>query len=453
MTRIASFDFVRLHADDHGHPKDAAELDAFVQAASSGRYTDALLIAHGFRNSEEEATALYTRFAEGFDAHRAHPALSAVLASRRVLVAGVYWPSKKFDEGDDDGDGSTMSLGDDDDRASAEAQLERFLEGRSAADIARVRRAFTELAAREDDIDAQDRFVDAVLHAVPFHDSDGTEGLAQIRSRSGAEVLASLEAPIFLPTARDTSEGGVASVRLDSEGDDGGVLMLGGFFRSVMGRAGQVLNMGTWYTMKKRSGDVGAGLVADAVRRIGSRELCVHLVGHSLGGRVMASAARALAAAPSVPVESLSLLEAAFSHYGFSARVAHDDKPGYFRDVIAQHVVRGTLIATHSYQDTVVGRAYAIASRLAGDSVKAVGDKDDRFGGIGRNGTQATSEASSQPLLPVGGSYLFGSGIVNNIDGSGGGILNHSDVTNERVTYAVASAVATAVSKAVRPVA
>lgn len=447
MSRIASFDFLRLHADDHGKSHDPKELDALAAAASGGRYTDVMFIAHGFRNSDEEATALYTRFAQGFDGHLAHPSLAPSLASRTFLVVGVYWPSKKFDEGDSAeaaDDGSTMSLDADEDRAAAEAGLEQFLEGRSSADAMRIRGAFAALTDNEDDADAQDRFVRAVLRAVPFDDGDGSEGLEEIRSRSGADVLASLETPIFLPTRQATDDGGVTSVGSDMGSDDtGGVLMLGGFFKSVMGRVGQVLNMGTWYTMKKRSGDVGANLVADAVRRIASPNVRIHLVGHSLGGRLMASAARALAADPAARVASLSLLEAAFSHYGFSARVAHGDKPGFFRDVIAKQTVRGPLIATHSYQDTVVGRAYAIASRLAGDSVKAVGDKDDRFGGIGRNGTQATVESSSQPLLPAGGNYRFPTGIVNNIDGSGGGILNHSDVTNERVTFAVAAAIAT----------
>jgi len=79
---------------------------------------------------------------------------------------------------------------------------------------------------------------------------------------------------------------------------------------------------------------------------------------------------------------------------------------------------------------------------LAGDNVKAVGDEDDQYGGIGRNGTQRTRESTSQPLGAVGTRYSYSPHVVNNLDGSGGRIVSHSDVTNAEVTYAVACAVA-----------
>jgi hypothetical protein len=104
--------------------------------------------------------------------------------------------------------------------------------------------------------------------------------------------------------------------------------------------------------------------------------------------------------------------------------------------------VLGPFISTYSYQDTVVGTAYAVSSRVSGDNTKATGDKDDQFGGIGRNGTQKTDEATSRTLGSVGTQYVFTAKVVNNLDGSGGLIKNHSDVTNDEVTYAVASAIA-----------
>lgn len=452
MERISSFDFISLHADQHGRPVSPRAVDDVVNAAASARYTDVVFIAHGFRNSEEEAENLYARFAAGFDAHRARPELAGALGDRTYLFVGVIWPSKKFSEVADMDGGGVQSLNDPAagdstyDRDAAQAELEAFVQDMPEPERMRVRAAFDALMEHEDDAASQDRFVDAVLRSVPFDDADGTEGLEQIRSRSGAEVLASLATPIFLPTVQSDDEGGVSSVSFEPEADSGGVLMVGGFFRSVAGRVGQLLNMGTWYTMKKRCGDVGERVVADTVRRIsataGPARVRVHLVGHSLGGRLMASAAKALAASPVVPVASLTLLEAAFSHYGFSAHAERAGKPGFFRPVLDGNVVRGPLISTFSYQDTVVGKAYSIASRLAGDSVKAVGDKNDKFGGIGRNGAQQTAEVTQHVLQPVGGNYRYVQGTVNDIDGSGGGILNHGDVTNERVTYAFAAAMA-----------
>jgi len=204
---------------------------------------------------------------------------------------------------------------------------------------------------------------------------------------------------------------------------------------------GQLLNMTTWYTMKNRAGLVGENGVAEAVRALRKVPgLRVHLVGHSLGGRCMAACAKALTLEPASQVDSLSLLEAAFSHYGFSADNGRGAR-GFFRDVIDKRVVRGPLISTYSYQDTVVGKAYSIASRLAGDNVKAIGDKDDQFGGIGRNGSQRAAEAKNRVLARVGEQYAFAPGLVHNLDGSGGLIKDHSDVTNAEVTYAVACAI------------
>ena len=211
---------------------------------------------------------------------------------------------------------------------------------------------------------------------------------------------------------------------------------------SIPGRVGQLLNLTTWYMMKARCGTVGVG-VASAVRTLksGRPTLKIHLVGHSLGARVMAAAAKALCSPPPVQPDSLTLLEAAFSHYGFSADNGHGSA-GFFRDVIAKHVVKGPFVSTFSFQDTVVEKAYAIASRLASDNTEAVGDATDPFGGLGRNGTQKTTEAVVDVLHAPGTPYDFKPGVVNNLDGSGGLIKDHSDVTNATVTYAFASALA-----------
>jgi hypothetical protein len=102
--------------------------------------------------------------------------------------------------------------------------------------------------------------------------------------------------------------------------------------------------------------------------------------------------------------------------------------------------VNGPFLSTFSHQDTVVGRVYAIASRLARDHSRALGDAEDPFGGIGRNGSQKTAEAAGTKLLAPGGAYEFTPGLLTNLDGSGGLIKDHSDVTNPAVTYAFASA-------------
>ena len=105
-------------------------------------------------------------------------------------------------------------------------------------------------------------------------------------------------------------------------------------------------------------------------------------------------------------------------------------------------MVKGPFVSTFSAQDTVVGNAYSIMSRLAGDSSREIGDASDQFGGIGRNGPLRTVEVATALLRKPGTAYQYKPGVINNLDGSGGLIKDHGDVTNDAVTYAFASAVA-----------
>ena len=83
----------------------------------------------------------------------------------------------------------------------------------------------------------------------------------------------------------------------------------------------------------------------------------------------MAGCVKALGEAPRLQVDSLMLLEAAFSHFGFSADNGKG-VPGFFRDVIVNQVVKGPFVSTFSTEDTVVGYAYAVMSRLARDNTE-----------------------------------------------------------------------------------
>jgi len=450
METLGGFPFMALEYDRRGVPTSAA-LDALQTHVQSDGITDLLMIAHGFRNNAGEARDLYRRFLQNFSAHITREELAPALASRAYAAAGVFWPSKAFSEGPSRSEGEAQHLEDSEaaalDGARAELMVLRddivTAEQRDTVD-----RALALLEALEESTDTQDEFVALLLSLVGTSaDADPTEGFQEVAAQRGADLFAKLAAPLILPTVRRDGDGGV--MMLDSGGAsgsggrDGAPLFIGGALKSIAGRVGQVLNLTTWYMMKNRSGSVGANGVAAAVRALKARHpaLRVHLIGHSLGGRCMAACAKALCADPRVQPDSLSLLQAAFSHNGLSQDNGHGDR-GFFRDVIEHGIVKGPFISTFSYQDTVVGKAYAISSRLAGDNVKAVGDKDDQYGGIGRNGTQRTSESTTQVVGDVGTRYSYTSRVVNNLDGSGGRIKHHSDVTNPEVTYAVACAVA-----------
>ena len=420
MQIIERFDVFSLKFDDDGWLESRQEVDVLIERANAGPATDAIFIAHGFRNDEADATNLYTNFLTTLRAHLSRPEFQGV-ARRRFVVAGIYWPSKAFRETFDDASGGARGLQNPAQQmADAKVHLEDMKHDAPPAQRPKLEKAIKLLPTLEGNSHAQDEFVALVLSLLEHSTLDKTEGLPQIRKQPGSELLTRLSAP-----AGDGTRG------------------IGNVFGTIAGGVGQFLNLMTWYVMKDRSGTVGAKGVAAAVRALHESrpDIRIHLVGHSLGGRLMAACAKALCDPPKLQPDSLMLLEAAFSHFGFSPDNGHGNA-GFFRDVIAKHVVKGPFVSTFSAQDTVVGRAYSIMSRLAGDNTREIGDASDEFGGIGRNGPLKTTEVATSPLHSPGTAYSYKIGVINNLDGSGGLIKSHGDVTSEAVTYAFASALA-----------
>ena len=433
MRMTEGFAFFPLTFDEDGELENPGELDAMIARANAApKATDAIVLAHGFRNDVNDATLLYAEFLKTFAANIARKEFKGV-AARRFVVAGVYWPSKPFREaytGEAETTGTrslkarsrarTPAKAPSRSMAGAKKLLEDFKKhDATPAQRKKLDKAIKLLPKLEGNLKAQDEFVKHVLSLVSESPADTTEGLAKVRGRRGSELLARLGAA------------------------PSGTRGIGSFFSGIVGSVGQFLNLTTWYVMKDRSGTVGREGVAPAVRRL--RKSCpnlrIHLVGHSLGGRLMASCAKALAQDPLLQVDSLLLLEAAFSHFGFSADNGRG-AAGFFRDVVVKQVVKGPFVSTFSAQDTVVGGPYAIMSRLASDNTREIGDAADEFGGIGRNGPLRTDEVANFPFRKPGTAYEYKARVINNLDGSGGFIKDHADVMNEAVTYAFASAIA-----------
>jgi pimeloyl-ACP methyl ester carboxylesterase len=172
--------------------------------------------------------------------------------------------------------------------------------------------------------------------------------------------------------------------------------------------------------------------------RKSSPKLRLHLVGHSFGGRVVTAATDA--AGPATKVNSLTLLQAAYSHNGLSQKF--DGKnDGFFRKVISAKKVMGPILATCTKNDRAVGIAYPLASRISGVNAAALGDENDPYGGIGRNGAVKTPEAVKATLQTDGTPYAFSAGKMFNLNADAV-ISGHSDICKPEVGWALLSAVA-----------
>ncbi len=211
--------------------------------------------------------------------------------------------------------------------------------------------------------------------------------------------------------------------------------------------AREVLRQATYYVMKKRAGHVGEfglGPLLGEVARAAPR-LRVHLVGHSMGARLVAYALKGLPSGAR-PVASVTLLQGAFSHYAFAARLPHDPgRSGSLRDL--QNRVRGPVVACYSRHDTALGVFYPLASRLARDSASLapaagpLGSGDPRWAAIGHDGVQAVPGTVVRPLAEVLREGVPASGCVS-VD-TADVVRSHSDIRRAELARVVVSAART----------
>lgn len=434
MTDISGIPYVEAEFDKDGVLQSQVTLPAGV--------TDLLVMSHGWNNNADDARALYRRLFENFVA----VAQPGDLPGRTFAIVGVIWPSKAFDElvaisgvpGDAEGSAS-LHAADAGSLQALEAKLERmkefFLQPAQQQTLDEAKALLPDL---EDRASARKAFVGKIRTlldptaankedaSVSFFKDDG-DLLMQNLKVDGDD----LDEEVAGPGGSASLPLGVGKVQAPQGGAASLASMLSGFKASAM----NILNFTTYFEMKARAGTVGSKGVAPLLDKLAPQGQRIHLIGHSFGGRVVTSAA---ASSTTDKIRSMSLLQTAFSHNGFSKR-----KTGFFRSVVDQHRVNGPILVTHTKNDKAVGIAYPLASRINGDRAAAFGDEHDQFGGLGRNGAQEMEDAETVPgkLLAAGSAYTFQNGKFFNLEGSEF-ITGHGDVAGKEIAHAVRVAIA-----------
>lgn len=410
---IQGFPYFPLAYDkDQQAVKPNTEDDLIAFAKANPQPTDLFVISHGWNNDMKAARDLYDRiFGEVKKALTANTPPG--LGERKFAVAGVYWPSMKFAESELIPGGAA---------GAAAKPLDPLLKDAiaiatpdQAKHLKALATAIKKGAAGNKEAVKRMR---ALLTEGGNSEGEPAANPAILKELSDAELMRRLSGEKKPKKQLDENAGGAAGL------SD----FLGNLDSSI--RSG--IGFWTYWSMKDRAGKTGANALAPALDRIAKAApaLRIHLIGHSFGARLVTAAAMAGSFNP----RSMTLLQAAFSHNGFSPE-------GFFRKVVTSKTVKGPILVTFTEKDKAVGLSYPIASRLNGDSTSGLGGPTDKFGGLGRNGAQNTVESQVLTLHGPESPYKWAAGTsVFNLDGNAI-IGGHSDIVKPEIAYALLSSI------------
>ncbi|WOX08553.1 serine-threonine protein kinase [Streptomyces sp. N50] len=385
---------------------DQGERDRLLSEVRQRGIGDLIVFSHGWNNQRAGATRLYSRFF----------APVPRLAPRAAIgYVGVIWPSMEFpDQPIPDFPRSPAAVAELArpalDADTRHALLDAF-PGKAPV-IDQIARMLDQQPPQDAELEEYGRLVRTLVEVVPpgpqamFGADTLAEGVPQCEPRmfaagctaevcgQFAQALAHLTAP--------RSPGSVAEFALPNPWKG----------------ARELLRQAAYYAMKRRAGTVGERGLGPAIGRLAAvaPEVRVHLVGHSFGGRLVSFALRGLPEGVH-SVKSVTLLQGAFSHYAFAARLPDDPRAGGVLQG-QQNRVDGPLVCCYSHCDSALGTIYPLASRMADDdcsfaAVDIVRVLGDRWGAMGHDGVRAVPGTRSLTLAEALDSPLPESGCVN----------------------------------------
>lgn len=427
-TAIAAMPFAWF--DFEKTPQGSDQVAALKALAGKPGITDLIVIAHGWKTDEAGAWALYEKLLA--NAAQALPANGKAFA-----VAGVTWRSKQFDPGPDapqvQGGGAAAVGGGPAVHDLSEAELlatvDGFLQLWDGGDPAL--KAAAKALAKDNSVRGSGGVQLVKALRVLMAQEDAAPNDAEMKrekvslSKTPGDVLAQFTNPAAIKSDQFT----------------GTAAGLGEFIDKVTqgprAAAARLLNQLTYFTMKKRAGEVGVQLGLALGQAFGTTAgPRIHLIGHSFGARLVTAAASACA--PLKP-RSLILLQGAYSHNGLSPSIPGKGA-GAFASVKPGAVISGAIVISHTHNDSACTVAYPLASRASLTIASSLGGPDDLFGAMGANGARFLKPDPQTRVMTKGGAYSFSEGLVFNVRGDAC-ISEHMDVDNPDVGRLVAAAV------------
>ncbi|MFC3577291.1 serine-threonine protein kinase [Streptomyces yaanensis] len=407
---------------------DAPERDRLLADVNRQNVRDLLVFAHGWNNQRSGATRLYSRF---------FAPVPSLAPKARLGYVGVIWPSMMFaDEPIPNFPASAAAevpktARSQLDKNSRHALLEVF-PGRATV-VEQIARLLEQRPVDGASLEEFGRLVRLLVDVPPQgpQAAFAADTLAEGVPESEPEML-------FGDTARACADFARALELVESP--DGAAQGAQGFSftpKGVWDGAHELLRQATYYAMKRRAGTVGERGLGRVIGQLAQAapNVRVHLIGHSFGGRLVSFTLRGLPEGVRT-VKSVTLLQGAFSHYAFAARLPDDPHAsGVLHG--QQNRIDGPLVCCWSRFDSALSTFYPLASRMAGDDRSLAGDLAENFdvgrllgakwGAMGHDGVQAVDGTQRYVLADALKRKLPASGCVN-VDASA--VVCHGDPPN-----------------------
>jgi hypothetical protein len=353
------------------------------QRLISDPITDVFICSHGWRGDIRDAISQYNGWIGAMAS--CGEDVKSMRELRRdfaPLIIGLHWPSLPF--GDEELRASyAAGFGGDTVRAT-DARAELF--AKRIADTRRARDALAIIlgAAGAND---QPRLPQPVVKAFKTLQLE-----AGLRS-GGAAGAPGNDCEAFDPQAL------YAGIQSDRSFAEQGQLVGGA---DDLNPILQMLGYLSFWQMKNRArlfGESGAHQLLHSLQRDvpPPRNVRFHLMGHSFGCIVVsACVAGPVGQFSAIPVNSLSLVQGALSHWSYCSNVdaaitpnaaSHGGTPGYFRRIVDRRLVNGPIVTTQSTFDSAVGKLYPKAAWLAAQLAYAANEYP-KYGAVGAFGLQ-----------------------------------------------------------------
>lgn len=416
---------------------DARQRDRLIKELAQRKVRDLIVFSHGWNTDRSGATRLYSRFFEP---------VPALAPQARLGYVGVLWPSMRFsDEPIPDLPPSVAAevpatarpvL----DKGTRHGLLEVF-PGRATI-VEQIARLLDQQPDEEASLEEFGRLVRLLVEVRP----GGPQASFAADTLTKGEPAGD---PLMLFGDTATVCGEFAQALAELEGPGGASFAM----PRLWDGAHELLRQATYYAMKRRAGTVGERGLGPVIGQLAkaSPEVRVHLVGHSFGGRLVSFALRGLPEGVRA-VKSVTLLQGAFSHYAFAARLPHD--PRASGALNGRHNrIDGPLVCCYSRFDSALGTIYPLASRMANDSRTVTADfgigigrkLGPEWGAMGHDGVQAVAGTRAFTLAEALKAKLPATGCVN-IDAASvvkrGGSPSgaHSDICHRELAQVVLAA-------------